>query len=109
MRMNEYQRDAMRTAQLVGRSEVETLTEAALGLSGESGEFSEAVKKHKYHRHEMNAAQAALEIGDVLWYCALAATALGLTLEEVAEMNLAKLRARYPDGFDSERSVNRSV
>lgn len=49
----------------------------------------------------------AMELGDVCWYLALAADAIGFDLESVMQMNLEKLRARYPDGFDPERSVNR--
>ena len=47
------------------------------------------------------------EIGDVLWYCAELATALGVTLDEIAQGNVDKLRRRYPDGFDPERSIHR--
>ena len=49
----------------------------------------------------------AKEIGDILWYCSMAARGLGLGLAEVAEMNVEKLKKRYPDGFTSERSLNR--
>lgn len=47
------------------------------------------------------------ELGDVLWYCAELAVGLGVTLEDVAAANIDKLRARYPQGFDAERSRNR--
>jgi NTP pyrophosphatase (non-canonical NTP hydrolase) len=47
------------------------------------------------------------ELGDVLWYCAELACGLGVTLDEVAMRNIDKLRRRYPEGFDAERSINR--
>jgi NTP pyrophosphatase (non-canonical NTP hydrolase) len=72
---------------------------AALGASGESGEFAELVKKHVYHDIPLNFNLAVKELGDVLWYVAAGATALGYSLEEVAAMNIAKLQARYPDKF----------
>ena len=49
----------------------------------------------------------ALELGDVMWYVVETAAGLGLTLEDIARMNIAKLERRYPQGFDTERSVNR--
>ena len=99
--LNEYQDDAMRTA---GRAD---LVCAALGLAGESGEFADSVKKWKYHGHQLDYAHLIEEVGDVLWYCALAARELGVTLEDVANENVLKLQRRYPGGFSVERSVNR--
>ena len=99
--LNEYQADAMRTA---GQSD---LVCAALGLAGESGEFADAIKKFRYHGHQLDYAHLIEEVGDVLWYCALAARELGVTLEDVANENVLKLQRRYPGGFSVERSVNR--
>ena len=99
--LNEYQEDAMRTA---GQGD---LVCAALGLAGESGEFADAVKKYRYHGHQLDYAHLIEEVGDVLWYCALAARELGVTLEDVANENVLKLQRRYPAGFSVERSVNR--
>jgi NTP pyrophosphatase (non-canonical NTP hydrolase) len=79
----------------------------ALGLSGEAGECADHVKKHLFQGHELDRAHLAEEIGDVLWYCAELASGIGRSLDEIAEMNIAKLRKRYPDGFDSDRSVHR--
>ena len=102
----DYQKAAQRTARpdwmLVDR-----LTMAALGAAGESGEFADMVKKFVYHDHELNEEQMLLELGDILWYVTEAACALGYSIETVAEMNIAKLKRRYPDGFDPERSKNR--
>ncbi len=86
------------------------LTSAALGLSGESGEIADHVKKIVYHGHPLDDAtrdKIAKEIGDILWYCAIGARGIGIDLSEIARMNVAKLRKRYPEGFTTERSVNR--
>ncbi len=99
--LNEYQDDAMRTA---GQGD---LVCAALGLAGESGEFADAVKKYRYHGHQLDYAHLIEEVGDVLWYCALAARELGVTLEDVANENVLKLERRYPTGFDAQRSIYR--
>jgi NTP pyrophosphatase (non-canonical NTP hydrolase) len=99
--LNEYQDDAMRTA---GQGD---LVCAALGLAGESGEFAGSVKKWKYQGHQLDYAHLIEEVGDVLWYCALAARELGVTLEDIANENIAKLQRRYPDGWDAQRSIHR--
>ena len=81
---------------------------AALGLPGEAGEVADIIKKVYFQGHTIDREHIAKELGDVAWYLALAADALGFTLEEVFQMNIDKLAARYPDGFFKiENSVNR--
>lgn len=91
-------------ARTVGDSNLAVL---ALGMCGESGEFADLVKKHIGHGHELDRAKALKECGDTLWYVAMAARQLGSSLEEVAIGNIRKLEERYPNGFSSERSINR--
>lgn len=107
--MDEYQRLAARTAGAGGEGE-RRLVVAALGLAGEAGEFANKVKKLTAHGHQdINASVLGDELGDVLWYVAEAATACGLDLSQIAAENIRKLRQRYPDGFNQERSINRDV
>jgi NTP pyrophosphatase (non-canonical NTP hydrolase) len=80
---------------------------AALGLAGEAGEFADRVKKSLAQGHELDRDVLAGEAGDILWYVAKAARALGVTLDEIATRNVAKLAARYPDGFAAQRSIGR--
>ena len=88
---------------------------AALGLCGESGEYADLVKKHRFHGHPIDLDKMTSEIGDILWYCAAACRALALasgvsiSLEDVARQNIAKLQERYPEGFSHEASLNRKV
>lgn len=77
---------------------------AALGLTGEAGEFADLIKKVAYHGHALDKVKAAKELGDVLWYLALAANRLGFGLDAIGAMNIAKLRERYPEGFTVEAS-----
>lgn len=105
MTLNEYQAAAMRTAKKQdARSE---LLEAILGIVGEGGELADVYKKVRFQGHTEDTEHAVKELGDVLWYIAEAAEALGVSLQMVAERNIEKLRARYPDGFDPNKSVNR--
>lgn len=85
------------------------LTVAALGLNGEAGEFADLLKKHIAQGHPLDVEKMKNEIGDILWYMADAADALGVSLGEIAAQNIAKLRRRYPNGqFEAERSLNRN-
>lgn len=108
---DEYQELALRTASkesLVDQSTM--LNAAALGLNGEAGEIADHVKKLMFHGHPLDDAtrdKIAKEIGDILWYCAMGARAIDMGLGEIAAMNVEKLRKRYPEGFSTERSLNR--
>lgn len=83
------------------------LLEGLMGLNGEAGEAMDILKKVLFQGHKLERDHVALELGDIAWYLALAADAIGYDLESIFEMNIAKLKARYPDGFETERSQNR--
>ena len=100
-----YQEQAMRTAGEFSHEDY--LLNAALGLCGESGEVADLIKKYRFQGHELDTAKLIKELGDVLWYAALLARVLGVSLGDVMIRNVAKLRERYPDGFDPERSIHR--
>ena len=111
MTPNEYQRNAMRTASGISTSCPENLLlQGVMGMSGESGEALDIVKKIMFQGHELNEAtkeHLIRELGDVLWYVATTAESLGTDLETVMQVNIDKLRARYPMAFDAERSQHR--
>lgn len=79
----------------------------AAGLTGEAGEVADRLKKEIGHGHAERPDLLLLELGDALWYISEMARLHGWTLEEVAVANLAKIRARYPNGFTQEASINR--
>lgn len=104
MQINDFQAGANMTSRYRDQQGLERLAVAALGLAGEAGEVADMVKKMLGHGHGLDVAALAGELGDVLYYVADAASALGLDLETIAAGNQAKLAARYPDGFDAARS-----
>lgn len=106
MRLDEYQTLAARTSQ-TDQPFRDRLACAGLGLAGEPGEVVDIIKKVLFHGHPLDREQIGKELGDVLWYVAETATTLGLSLEDIARGNIAKLRARYPEGFSSEASQRR--
>ena len=103
--LNDYQRMARRTAGAKRKSD--KMEEALFGLSGEVGELCDHYKKYMHQGHDIDYDHMAEEAGDVLWYLAEIADAMGLTLEEIALRHIDKLRKRYPNGFDPERSIHR--
>lgn len=78
------------------------------GLSGEVGELTDMVKKWIFHEKELDEDHAKKELGDVMWYIAMTCESFGWSLDEIMQMNIDKLKKRYPDGFDTERANNRS-
>ncbi len=105
MTMNEYQQLAQRTSSKA--AEHNKVLNGVMGLNGEAGECIDIVKKHLFQGHELDETKLIDELSDVLWYIAETAAGLGVDMEEIAQHNIAKLRARYPKGFEAERSINR--
>ena len=107
MNFNEYQELALRTANKEKFTDDEALLNAALGLNGEAGEVADVVKKTNFQGHKFDKEKIIKELGDILWYVSLGAYACHETLETVAQMNIDKLKSRYPNGFESDRSQHR--
>ncbi|MGN0506803.1 MAG: nucleoside triphosphate pyrophosphohydrolase family protein [Lachnospiraceae bacterium] len=106
MTINEYQKLAMTTLN-PELEQKDVLINGVMGLCGESGEVIDLVKKHLAQGHELDTEKMANELGDVAWYLAETATAIGYSLEDIFQMNIDKLKKRYPEGFSTEKSVNR--
>lgn len=107
MDANYYQELAWRTANHT-LDWTNQLENGLMGMNGEAGEAIDILKKHLFQGHELDEKHIAKELGDVAWYLAISAKALGYELNDILDMNIAKLKARYPEGFDSELSVNRA-
>lgn len=108
MTINEYQEACLRTEPPAAKiSETTRLENGLMGLNGEAGEAIDILKKFLFQGHELDKKHLARELGDVAWYLAVSADALGYYLEDIFQMNIDKLKARYPDGFSEELSRNR--
>ena len=106
MTINEYQKLAMTTLN-PDLAKKDVLINGVMGLCGESGECIDIVKRHLAQGHELNREELIKELGDVAWYLAETAFALNVELEEVFIRNIEKLKKRYPEGFSTEKSINR--
>ena len=108
MFVNDYQKAALRTESKVYNSYASSrIVQGLMGLNGESGEAIDILKKHLFQGHPLDRAHLAKELGDVAWYLAVTADAIGYDLETIFQMNIDKLKERYPDKFDPELSKNR--
>lgn len=78
------------------------LLNAVLGIAGEAGEIADMVKKWLYHGYDLDVEKLDKEVGDQLFYLGLYANARGILLSQIAQQNINKLSARYPNGFSTE-------
>ena len=108
MDANEYQKRAMVTLNPAFEKK-DVLINSVMGLCGESGEAIDIVKKWLAQGHALDKEHLAKELGDIAWYLAEAATALDLSLGDILQANLDKLEKRYPDGFETRRSLSRAA
>jgi NTP pyrophosphatase (non-canonical NTP hydrolase) len=106
MNGKDYQAEILRTY-AGSESMVDKLTLGALGIAGEAGEVVDHIKKVLYSGHTLDADHLAEELGDVLWYIGLVGNAIDCTLDDLMQLNVEKLRKRYPHGFEAQRSMNR--
>jgi NTP pyrophosphatase (non-canonical NTP hydrolase) len=100
----ELHRKGHSPAEIAKHGVSEGIAIATLGLAGETGEVADLVKKWLGHGHALERTKLLLELGDVLWYLGALTAMLDVDLSEIARLNVQKLRERYPQGFDVERS-----
>jgi NTP pyrophosphatase (non-canonical NTP hydrolase) len=111
--MSSYIKDAVRSESVPlnyhPSNQAFRLLHAAMGLGTEAGEFMDALKKHLFYSRPIDAVNLQEEIGDIMWYLAIACDELDVSFEEVQAKNIAKLKARYPDKFTEEKAENRNL
>jgi NTP pyrophosphatase (non-canonical NTP hydrolase) len=98
MTLAEYEAHAAKTTN-AKLSDRDRLLDSAAGLAEEAGEILSLVRKHTFQAKTLERDRISEELGDALWCLAMTARHAGTSLEEVAQANVAKLRARYPEGY----------
>lgn len=103
-----YQQLAMRTCSIPYDKKEDMLIHAIFGLNSEAGEAAGIIQK-VYQGHKFDREHMMKELGDCLWMIAEACAALDTDVDTVMQMNIEKLKKRFPDGFDPEKSLHRKV
>lgn len=85
------------------------LLHAAIGIATEAGELAEQLYGHLFLGHPLDQVHIEEELGDILWYVALACNALGVDMQKVMDTNISKLRKRYPNKFTQYDAMNRDL
>lgn len=117
MKSEDYIKNALKTEPtrfdaIRGRTRIDyiiRLDHASDGLITEASEFKDALKAWKFYGKSLDETNLIEELGDILWYIAIACDTLKISLEEVMEKNIAKLKARYGDKFNEEGAITRDL
>ncbi len=105
MEFNEYQSLAFRSAKKA--TAMSHIEHAIMGLTTEIGELASPVKRTIFYGESLDTTNMIEELGDILWYVALCASALGVSLEGIATSNVHKLQKRYAKNFTKTEAVQR--
>lgn len=115
MEWSEYQQLASRTESIITNASevvdnrVVRDLHGVIGLTTEVGELADSYKRMIFYGKRLDTINVEEEIGDILWYLALLCNSTGISLSKVMDRNIAKLKARYPDKFDSDKAINRDL
>lgn len=101
--------ESINDAQRDRASDCVRLMHGAIGLCTESGEIQDTLKKHIYYGAVLDRENLVEELGDVLWYVALLCNALQVSMDDVMDRNIEKLKRRYGDKFSEEKALNRDL
>lgn len=108
MDFNEYSNEVKRTVSYLD-SEFNNQLHMAIGISTEAGELLDAYKKAFAYGKKLDVVNIGEELGDLFWYIANLMTMLGIDFESTLQINVDKLKARYPDKFDAHKAQNRNL
>lgn len=112
-----YQDDAAKTdstnyqpvADRLNDQKTARLIHYALGLATEAGEFQDAVKRYIAYGKELDSTNLKEEVGDILWYVARICSLYGWSMDEVTNLNIQKLKARFPEKFTETHAIKRDL
>lgn len=106
MKIREFQKLSTRTVK-ADHTKEQMIANMIFGANGEIGEVTDLLKKYLFQGHSLDVAKLEEELGDVMFYLVNLATIFNLDMENILDINIEKLKSRYPNGFESERSINR--
>ncbi len=109
MTFEKYKQIQQRTESTVDEPNEIRIDHATDGIVTEAGELKDNIKKYKWYGADIDRANLKEELGDLLWYFALACNVLNCTLEELIDMNVEKLTIRYPEKFSADNAAFRNL
>ena len=101
--------DLSHTKEKLQNDHIVRLLHASFGMITEVGEFADNIKRHLFYNEPLNIGNAKEELGDQTWYIGLAIDVLKTTMDEIMTKNIEKLKIRYPEKFEFDKSVNRNL
>ncbi|MEM7036623.1 MAG: nucleoside triphosphate pyrophosphohydrolase family protein [Bacteroidota bacterium] len=107
MDIEAYKSAAERT--LIDKGHDMNLLHAAMGIGTEAGELLDAFKRKIFYGKELDVVNVKEEVGDLMWYIAILLRELDLDFHEILQLNIDKLRARFPDKFTEANALNRDL
>ena len=108
MDLQTYQKQAARTLRRLS-NEQEDIQHMLFGMMTELGELVDTYKKHYAYGKELDMINVMEEMGDIMWYWANMCNITGINAEASLQVNIDKLKARYPEKFNEELAVNRDL
>jgi len=85
------------------------LIHSIMGMQTESAEFTDTIKKHVFYGKEIDTVNLEEELGDLMWYIAVACDELWVSFADICRKNIEKLKLRYPGEFTQEKALNRDI
>lgn len=107
MDIKTYTRESERT--LIDKGHDMNLLHAAMGIGTEAGELLDAFKRKIFYGKELDVVNVREEVGDIMWYIAILIRELDMDFEEILQLNIDKLKARFPEKFTQEHALNRNL
>lgn len=107
MDIEQYKSDSERT--LIDKGHEMNLLHAAMGIGTEAGELLDAFKRQLFYGKPLDVVNIKEEVGDLMWYVAILLRELDLDFQEILDLNIQKLRARFPDKFTEDHALNRDL
>lgn len=107
MNIEQYKADSERT--LIDKGHDMNLLHAAMGIGTEAGELLDAFKRNIFYGKDLDVVNIKEEVGDIMWYVAILLRELDLDFHEILDLNIKKLRARFPDKFTEKDALNRDL
>ena len=109
MKTKNFIKDCLRTKSNLKNFPNPDLLHAAMGMSTEAGEFLDALKKHMFYGKQLDTTNLKEELGDMLWYMAIAMSVLGTDFNKEMSRVIEKLKTRYPEIFTEDKALNRDL